>query len=370
MDARDAHILLNMMEKVGPVVVRSLAEQLGSVEAIFTADGAALQTARGVGPELARAILEQRERLDLAGELQAVEGAGARILTPGDAEYPPSLREIHDPPLALYVRGALESRDKHAVAIVGTRRPSHYGREVAERLAGQLAQAGFTIVSGLAEGIDTAAHQAALKAGGRTVAVLGGALDRLYPPSNAGLAEAIAERGAVLSEFVMGREPDRTTFPIRNRIVSGMSMGLIVVEASLTSGAMITAKSANEQGRQVFAVPGRIDSARSLGCHSLIRSGAALVRGLDDILEEFELLLPRTPAEKSAAADRPRVTLSAEESCIVAALGDGEQGVDALIRLSGLKPAAVSGLLLGLEMKRMIRLRPGRMVELIRTNGV
>ncbi|MDA0578371.1 MAG: DNA-processing protein DprA, partial [Verrucomicrobia bacterium] len=217
---------------------------------------------------------------------------------------------------------------------------------------------------------DTAAHQAALKAGGRTVAVLGGALDRLYPPSNAGLAEAIAERGAVLSEFVMGREPDRTTFPIRNRIVSGMSMGLIVVEASLTSGAMITAKSANEQGRQVFAVPGRIDSARSLGCHSLIRSGAALVRGLDDILEEFELLLPRTPAEKSAAADRPRVTLSAEESSIVAALGDGEQGVDALIRLSGLKPAAVSVLLLGLEMKRMIRLRPGRMVELIRTNGV
>ena len=367
MNARDAYILLNMMEKVGPVVVRALTEHLGTIDAIFSAGSLDLQGARGVGPELARGILEQRETLDLAKELQAADALGARLLTPLDEEYPAALREIHGPPLAMYVQGGFESRDKHAIAIVGTRHPSHYGKEVAERLGTQLAQAGFTIVSGLAEGVDTAAHQGALAAGGRTIAVLGGALDCLYPPSNVGLARKIAEQGAVVSEFPLGRQPDRTTFPIRNRIVSGMSMGIVVVEAGLTSGAMITAKQALEQGRQVMAVPGRIDSARSLGCHSLIRAGATLVRGLDDILEEFEFLFPRKTGDtiKGGASTAARVALSAEESSLVAALADGEQGIDALIRVSGLKPAVVSSLLLGLEMKRVIRMRPGRMVELV-----
>lgn len=368
MNAREAYIVLNMMEKVGPVAVRTLSQHLGSVEAIFDAGEGALRAARGIGPETARAILEQRARLDPAREAEAAAACQARLLTPLDPEYPESLKTIHDPPLTLYIQGALESRDKRGIAIVGTRNPSHYGVDVATRFSGELARAGFTIISGLAEGVDAAAHRAALAAGGRTVAVLGGALDCLYPPAHATLAEEIAARGAVLSEFPMGRRPDRTTFPIRNRIVSGMSMGIVVVEASLTSGALITAKQALEQGRQVFAVPGRVDSARSLGCHSLIRSGATLVRNVDDILQEFEFLIPRGTIE-SAKPARARVELSEQESALVAALGDGEQHVDALIRLSGLKPAAVSALLLGLEMKRVVRLLPGRTVELIRTEA-
>lgn len=367
MNARDAHIVLNMMERVGPVLVRSLVDRLGTVEAILSAGEDDLRGARGVGPELARAIVEQRDRLDVAGELAAAEGMGARVLTPEDAEYPDPLRQIHDPPLALYVQGVLEARDRRALAIVGTRSPSAYGREVAERFAGQLAQAGYCVVSGLAEGIDTVAHRAALRAGGRTLAVLGGALDCLYPASNAELAREVAAQGAVLSEFPLGRRPDRTTFPIRNRVVSGLSMGVIVVEAGLTSGALITARQALEQGRMVFAVPGRIDSARSLGCHALIRSGATLVRCLEDILEEFEFLIPRAAMAGSARGETAGPTLSAEESAVVAALGDGDQGVDALIRATGQRPAAMSALLLGLEMKRVIRMQPGRMVSLVRS---
>ncbi len=371
MNARDAYIALNMMERVGPVVVRALVERLGSIEAIFTAEPEALRGARGVGPELARAILAQRETLDPQREAAMADGLGARLLTPPDAEYPEPLSRIYDPPLALYLQGALESRDRRALAIVGTRSPSPYGREVTEQLTARLVAAGFTIVSGLAEGVDTIAHRAALRAGGRTLAVLGGALDCLYPPSNAELAREIAGQGAVISEFPLGRRPDRTTFPIRNRVVSGLTMGTVVVEAGMTSGAMITARQALEQGRQVFAVPGRIDSPRSQGCHALIRSGATLVRQADDILEEFEFLIPRsaTPPSAEAARDTPRVTMSADESALVAALGDQDQSVDALIRACGLKPSAVSALLLGLEMKQVVRMLPGRTVTLVRHRG-
>lgn len=370
MNARESYIALNMMDRVGPVVARALRDHLGSIEAVFTAGPEALRGARGVGPELARAILGQRDAVDVGCELEGAQGMGARVLTPLDPEYPEPLNKIHDPPLALYVQGALEVRDRRALAIVGTRSPSAYGREVAEQLTGQLVQAGFTIVSGLAEGVDTLAHRVAVRSGGRTLAVLGSALDCLYPPSNAALALEVAQHGAVLSEFPLGRRPDRTTFPIRNRVVSGLSMGVVVIEAGLTSGAMITAKQALEQGRMVFAVPGRIDSPRSQGCHALIRSGATLVRGVDDILEEFEFLIPRGPLEGATPRDAERrVALSVDESTLVAALGDNEQSVDALIRVSGLKPAVVSSLLLGLEMKRVVRMLPGRTVALVRSNA-
>ena len=197
---------------------------------------------------------------------------GARLVTPVDAEYPKRLLQIYDPPLALYVQGEIQSRDERGVAIVGSRRTTHYGREVAERLAMQLAQDGVTVLSGLARGIDTAAHSGALKGKGRTLAVLGGGLDCLFPPENAELAAAIARQGAVVTEYPIGREPDKTTFPVRNRIVSGISMGVVVVEADVTSGAMITARQALEQGRTVFAVPGRVDSFGSRGPHQLIKA--------------------------------------------------------------------------------------------------
>ena len=374
MTEREAYIALNMMAGIGPVSVRSLVSAFGSAQAIWTADKSALTSVRGVGSELAQKIMDQRDRLDPVREEQDAVRRGYRVLTPLDPDYPVRLKEIHDPPLALYLWGTLEQKDRHSVAVVGSRRTTHYGLEVAERLSYQLVQAGFTVVSGLARGIDTAAHRGALKAGGRTVAVLGGGLDRIYPPENAELARAISGQGGVLSEFPIGREPDKTTFPIRNRIISGLSMGILVVEAGLDSGAIITAHQGLEQGRTVFAVPGRIDSPASRGCHDLIKHGAKLVEGVDDILEEFSLLMPRgaerpagAPPSGGEPASRPAPDLSEDERALVRALGEEEAlDIDSLTRMSRLKPANVSSALVGLEMKKMVRMRPGRIVELVR----
>jgi DNA processing protein len=346
------------------VTVKALTAHLGSPAAIFTADDDALRGAPGAAREVVKKLVAQRGAVDPEREEARARKLGARIVTPADADYPAPLRALYDPPLALYVQGTLEARDRHAVALVGSRRATHYGREAAQRLAYLLAQNGLTVVSGLARGIDTAAHQGALKGGGRTLAVLGGALDCFFPPENKALGAEIAGHGAVLSEFALGREPDKTTFPIRNRIVSGLALGVVVVEADLTSGAMITAQQALEQGRAVFAVPGRIDSAMSRGTHSLIKSGARLVEGVEDVLQEFETLLPRragTPATDSAP---PRPRLTPDEQRLVDAIeADEPQDLDTVIRRSGLGAAAVNALLLTLEMKRAIRLRPGRLVE-------
>lgn len=363
MNERDAYIALNMMEKVGPVGVRALVSALGSAKAIFQADKNVMMKVDGVGRELARAIVEQRDNVDWKGELDRASAMGAHIVAQVDSEYPEQLLQIHDPPLALYVWGTLKSRDKHSIAIVGTRRPTHYGRESAANLAYQLAKAGFVIVSGLARGIDTAAHQGALKAKGRTLAVIGSALDCIYPASNVDLARIISEKGAVITEFPFGKHPDKTTFPMRNRILSGLSMGVLVVEAGSTSGALITARQGLEQGRSVFAVPGRIDSHASRGSHRLIKDGARLIENVDDVLHEYEFLIPPS-VKQFAGKDSRRPELSDNEACLIGLLKDGETDVDSLIRASGLKPAVVSALLIGLEMKKMIRMLPGRVVEL------
>ena len=362
MNEREAYIVLNMMEKVGPVGVRALISMLGCARAIFEADRDTLMEARGVGPGLTEAILSQKDSVDLKGELDRALAMRARIITQIDEEYPRQLLEIHDPPLALYVWGTLQVGDKHAIAVVGTRRPTHYGRESAGRLAFELARSGFVIVSGLAHGIDTAAHEGALSAKGRTLAVLGSGLDCVYPASNAGLARDIRGHGAVITEFAFGRRPDRSAFPMRNRLVSGLSMGVLVVEAGRRSGALITARQALEQGRSVFAVPGRIDSHASRGTHDLIRNGARLVEDTDDILDEYDFLAP--PAGRSRPDESAlRPGLSSDESRLLELLEPGERDVDGLIRASGLGPAAVSSLLIGLEMKKVVRMLPGRIVE-------
>lgn len=360
MDERDAYVALNMMEKVGPVGVRSLVETLGSVVDIFEAARGDLCRAAGVGKEMADAIVSQRDRVPWRDEMEMAERLGARIVTRIDEEYPELLKQIHDPPLALYVRGKMECRDRHSVAIVGTRRASHYGRETAERIAFGLAKAGMVVVSGLALGIDTSAHRGALRARGRTVAVLGAGFEHLYPPENAELANEIGSHGAVITEFPIDRRPDKTTFPMRNRIVSGLSKGVVVVEAGTKSGAMITVGQALEQGRAVFAVPGRIDSPGSRGPHEMIRTGATLVTGPGDILEEFDVLLPRGTEIAPVAAD-----LSVDEQRLVALLADGERDVDALIRGTSLAAARVGSLLITMEMKRVVRMLPGRVVELV-----
>lgn len=363
---REAYILLNMMQGIGPVSVRALAAGVGSPEAVLAASHDELCAVRGVGAEIVRQIVRQRERLDVAQEERRAAAAGARLVTPVDDDYPKRLKQIYDPPLALYVQGTLLPRDEQGVAIVGSRRTTHYGMETAERLAAQLARSGMTVISGLARGIDTAAHKGTLKAGGRTLAVLGGGLDCLFPPENAELAAHITGQGAVISEYPFGRQPDKTTFPVRNRIVSGMSLGVVVVEADVTSGAMITARQAMEQGRTVFAVPGRIDSTGSRGPHQLLRDGARLVEGVEDILQEFEQLIPR-PARGAEAVNSAGPRLTADEAAVVALLKDGdEMEIDRLIQASGRPAATVSVLLLGLEMKRVVKMLPGQRVALRR----
>ncbi|MBI9021539.1 MAG: DNA-protecting protein DprA [Verrucomicrobia bacterium] len=366
MTDREAYIALNQMEGLGPIKVRALIDFLGSPQAVFEVDANDLLRVRGIGEKLSTSILAQRGGIDPQEEIEKAAAIGIRILTPLDVEYPVALKAIHDPPLALYVRGSFLPADAHALGMVGSRKATHYGLNIADRLAYQLAQTGFTIVSGLARGIDTASHQGALKGKGRTIAVLGSAIDQLYPPENAELADAIAARGAVISEYPLGRPADRMTFPYRNRIISGLSMGVVVVEAGFKSGSLHTADAALEQGRSVFAVPGRIDQPSAKGTNRLIKNGAKLVDNVGDILEEFELLIPPGTMEQpeKRASARPKVPLSEEETQLVEALWQEALDVDSLARAVSLSSAQISGLLLGLEMKRVIKMLPGRRVEL------
>ena len=363
MDSRQAYIALNMMQGVGPVTVRTLSTALGSVESILQSDSRTLGQVPGVNRDMVARILDQRDKLDPVKEEESAAGLGARLVTPVDPEYPKRLLQIYDPPLALYVQGSLQARDEHGVAIVGSRRTSHYGMETAERLGYQLAESGVTVISGLARGIDTAAHRGALKANGRTLAVLGGGLDCMFPPENAALAKQITTQGAVISEYPMGRQPDKTTFPVRNRIVSGISTGVTVVECDVASGAMITARQAMEQGRTVFAVPGRIDTFGARGPHKLIKDGACLVESVEDILNELGCLIPTPAKTPGVVAKRPPLT-EEEKGLVGFITEDGEMDLDALVRRSGRKASEISALLLGLEMKRVVRMLPGQRVGL------
>lgn len=367
MTDRDGYIALNVMDGIGPVGVRSLVEVLGSVSAIFGATAAQLQQADGVGPRLAERICRQREALDVSGEKRHADETNTRIIAFCDDDYPSALKTIHDPPLVLYVRGSIKPVDKHGMAIVGTRHPTHYGVDCARKLAYQLARNGVCVISGLAAGIDTAAHEGALRAAGRTLAVIGSGLDHLYPPENAGLAERVIAHGALISEFPFARKPDKTTFPMRNRIVSGLSMGTLVVEAGLRSGAMITANLAMQQGRSVFAVPGRIDAYASAGPNALLKDGAGLVTEGRDMLEHFEMLFPVEKQQSDALSAKASLSnLNRDERAAVALLADGELSVDALIRESGISPAVMASLLVGLELRQIIKMLPGRRVALIR----
>ncbi|HZV35949.1 MAG TPA: DNA-processing protein DprA [Verrucomicrobiae bacterium] len=361
MDSREALVALNMIEHVGPVRVRQLLEHFGDAPAILSASRQQLQQVRGIGEETAEAIAGWEKTIDLAGELKRISEFGCHILISTDEDYPELLRQIYDPPIVLYVKGRLGAQDKNAVAMVGSRMTTHYGIEVARKLAYQLAYVGVTVVSGGARGIDTAAYQGALSAKGRTIAVLGTGINRVFPAENAELFERIAANGALITQFPFNRNADKQSFPIRNRIVAGMTLGTVVVEANLTSGALITAHMAVEQGRQVFAVPGRIDSPRSKGCHELIKKGAKLCEGAEDILSEFEYLFPASnrPPGASETGQLPALNLSENEQKVYDAITE-ESSVDEIIRRSGLPSSAVSVALLGLEMKRLIRQLPGK----------
>jgi len=355
MTETEAFIALNMIPRVGPVRVQRLLEAFGSPQAILSAPISKLDKVPGIGAEVAASLAGWQSVVALADEVARVEKFGAQVITVASPSYPKPLKEIHDPPIVLYVWGTLEERDRHAVGVVGARNHSHYAGECAKKISYQLASAGITVVSGLARGIDTAAHQGALAAKGRTIAVIGSGLLALYPPENAQLAEKISTSGAVVSEFSMAVTADRQTFPMRNRIISGLSFGLLVVEAGVRSGALISAAQAGDQGRTLYAVPGRIDHPHAIGSNKLIQNGAKLITCAEDILDDMGVLFAETPQLTPA----PSPELSGSEAAVYAALAGEESHMDEITDKCGLPSHVVSSTLLALEMKKLARQRPG-----------
>lgn len=363
MTDREALIALNMLPRIGPVRVQKLLERFSSASAVLGASMDRLLTVDRIGEETAKILHSWQDYCDLTKELAEADERSISIITKEDADYPEALRQVYDSPLLLYVWGKLDPRDVHSVGVVGSRRATMYGMNATKKLSFQLAHAGYTIISGLARGIDTAAHEAALAAQGRTVAVIGSGLAKVFPAENFALAEKIAAgNGAVVSEFPLHTEPDKQTFPQRNRIVAAWSRALLVVECPAWSGALITANLATEYGRPVYAVPGQIDKPTSAGCHQLIREGATLVMDGSQILDDLgALALPKTTQEELPLTKESAMpALSEEEQKIMQAIGSADDvPIDRIIENCGLPAHVVSATLLKLEMKRIVRAMPG-----------
>lgn len=358
MTESEAYFIVNLVSGIGPVRAKRLRERFGSLDRALVSRESDLRSVEGIGPELAKNLASWETSTNTAKERAWAQELGLTVLTPADDAYPSSLQEIYDAPLVLYIKGTVPATWPRGVAVVGSRETTHYGLETSKKLSYQLAYAGVPVISGLARGIDTAAHMAALAAKGPTWAVLGCGLDKMYPPENDALAARIVESGGCLiSELPLGTSPDKRTFPMRNRIVSGLSFGVLVIEAGRQSGALITARQALDQGRQVFAVPGRIDNPLAQGCHQLIKDGAKLVEGVEDILSELEFLLPR----ESVITPRPLpANLSGDEEKVYAAIEMDETPIDTITQRTELPSGTVSSTLLRLEMKKLVKQLPGK----------
>src|SRR3954462_2122970 len=342
MNSTEACIVLNMLPTMGPVRLRKLLEVFGTPENVLAAKRDQLRRVEGIGNEVADQISSWESIVDLGAELSRVGEFGATVITQESPSYPNSLRQIHSPPIVLYVWGEIQPRDHHAIAVIGARRTTHYGMESAKKLSYQIAYAGLTVISGLARGIDTSAHHGAIAAKGRTIAVIGSGLTEIYPPENRALAEKIRNgNGAIVSEFSMQVQPDRQTFPMRNRIISGWSHGILVVEAGLNSGALITATQAIDQGRSVYAVPGHINAPSAMGSNRLIQQGAKLVMSASDILDDLEILLPEAKPLPDAAV-RPLPELSNDERRVYNAIDAAETPIDRIAAKCNLPSATVS----------------------------
>ncbi|HOM15832.1 MAG TPA: DNA-processing protein DprA [Thermoguttaceae bacterium] len=349
-------LALALVRGVGPRTRRKLLDYFGDAAAVLGASVEKLQQVPDVGPKLAAAVQAAQDRREARQVFALCQQQGVKLVLQTDPAYPELLKQIADPPGVLFVRGEVLPRDQIAVAIVGTRHPSLYGLRQAERLAASLARAGVTIISGLARGIDAAAHRGALGAGGRTLAVLANGVLDIYPPEHQQLAEQIVAQGALVSEAPPGAEPLPGTFPQRNRLISGLSLGVVVVEAPLRSGALITARHAAEQGREVFAVPGRVDERTSHGCHRLIRDGAKLVESADDILEELGPLVQPTVREDGRTLRHPgELLLNPTEETVLEAVGVDPTEIDQIVRCTGLPVPRVLAALSALEMRHLIR---------------
>lgn len=344
----------NLIPFIGPKRLTSLLNIIPDLQEAWHAPLNKLKQAEGWA-SLAGKFIEERAKINVEAEWHKLQKSGICALPYDDPQYPRLLKEIHSPPLMIYVDGELRDNDV-CLAIVGSRKSTLYGKEIASKLAGELAALDFTVVSGMASGVDTWAHKGALDAGGRTTAVLGSGVDVCYPAQNRSLKQKIPQQGAVISEFPLGTTPVPQNFPRRNRIISGLTLGTIVVEAMERSGALITTDFALEQGREVFAVPGNINSPYSRGCNRLIKQGAKLIESVDDVLEELELLI-----NKSESAQTEQMSLlDAEEEEMLNLVPYQPVHADELVQLSGKPAAQLSGMLLKLELKGLIQQLSGK----------
>jgi DNA processing protein len=339
----------NIVPSIGPAKVRALLDRFGDLETAWHADERSLRDA-GLDRKAIGNLQRARADLDLDAQMARIEREGVHVLTWEDTDYPPLLREIYGPPPVIYVRGTLLPEDQWAVAVVGTRRATAYGKQAARILSRDLAQNGVTVVSGLARGIDTEAHRGALEGGGRTIAVMGCGLDRVYPPEHRRLAHTIAEHGALVSDYSLGTPPDGRNFPPRNRIISGLSQGVLVVEAGAKSGALITVDFAVDQGREVFAVPGNMTSRSSAGCNRLIQNGAKMVLSVQDVLEELNMTMLEQQAEVRAVVPDNKT-----EARLLELVSDQPLHIDEICRQSELPIHEVSGALTMMELKGLVR---------------
>lgn len=364
-------LALTRFQGLGPALISRLLEHFGSPDNIFSAESSELVKVTGIGPGLANHLSDrdrQKEARRFAvDELKRLSGKNISFICQDDDHYPGLLKTIHDPPSILYYHGDLNDLQRPTIAIVGSRSATSYGKRVSFMLARDLARLGITIVSGMACGIDSEAHRGALAISGRTVAVMGCGVDVVYPRQNRRLYQDIIKNGAVISEYRPGTQPEGYRFPVRNRIISGLSSGVIVVEASLRSGSLITARLALEQGREVFAVPGRIDSVKSDGAHRLLQQGAHLVSSAEEVLDELGFAKSLHQAGPDVSYSR-EISLSREEKDLLAFLDVYPITIDELVKSSGVETGKVNDILLRLELKGLIARMLGQQYGLIRNN--
>lgn len=368
MNDKEACILLNMVQGIGYAKVKAICDFLGSPRKIFEKDMGELKKINGLTEKTLNSIFEYQKDGKLNQELKLIEKASVKVISFLDDDYPSQLKEISNPPLCLYSRGNLNCSYDNTIAVVGSRMLTTYGREVIESIIAQLSYAGWNIISGLAYGTDAAVHRTVVNSNGITTGVLGGGLMKFHPQEHLELAEKMIEKnGAVISEFPMEMPPTRQSFPMRNRIISGLSKGVLVIEAGSKSGSLITANFALEQGRQVFAIPGRINSPQSKGCNTLIKNGAKLVESIDDILDEFELLPGFKITEKTNneipklpnSVDN-KITLSDDESKIILCIKNEEKSIDVISVETSIPLPTLLTLLMKLELKKQISQLPGK----------
>jgi DNA processing protein len=344
-------IALSMLPEVGPVGAGKLLSAFGTPEKVFDAHMKDLLAVDGIGISRARSIAEFSLWDAVEKQIEVIDREGIQAVHIGDSAYPDMLKEIADPPVVVYVRGDIRPQDRYAIAIVGSRNLTHYGEAVAEKISEELACMGFTIVSGMARGVDSISHRSAIKSGGRTIAVLGSGVDVPYPPENRALMKRIIEAGYVMSELPPGSPPDKENFPKRNRLISGLSLGVLVVEATSKSGALITARCALDQGREVFSVPGSVISSNSEGTNELIKKGACLTRKAEDILAELAPVLKGFIRSR----DKVKIEVTEDEGKLCSLLSGEPKQVDMISRESGLPASKVLAVLLGLELKGAVK---------------